>query len=327
MQSRSLSFFSKTWRLAALSKTDVTKCALASVLIGFLYVLFHLQGNTTDIELYGRSTLLWMVARWQGSGIAFGATDYSHGWLIPLVSVALVWHNRRRLFGCPKKVSVLGLGVVLLGLFFHWVGVKAQQPRLSLLSLIMLLWGVPFYFYGWELAKLLMFPCAYLVFCIPFNFLDSLTFPLRLYMTMLANVILNSLGFVYERFGTTLRSVYGGFGLEVADPCSGIRSLMAMTAIVAIYAYLTQRTLTKKWILFLLSVPFSMVGNMLRILTIAIASEFFGSEFGVGLYHDFSGYAIFMLLTIPLMVITGNLLDRDYTEVIKQWKRKLLDPT
>jgi exosortase len=256
-----------------------------------------------------------------------GATDTSHGWLIPVASAGVVWWKRRALWQAPKRVHYAGLAVVAAALFLHWLGAKAQQPRLSLFALILLVWGLPFFLCGWPVARELIFPCAYLIFCIPLNFLDSITVPLRLHMTAMTSFILNGLGFVYLRSGTALHSVHGGFGLEVADPCSGIRSLLAMTAITALYGYLTQRTLLKKWILFLSAIPLAVVGNMVRILTVAIVSEAFGEDVGAGLYHEFSGYLIFLAITIPLMIAFGNFLDTDFREAWNRWKSALLSPT
>jgi len=324
---RRATIWSETWRLTSLSKTDLARIAGVSAIIGLVFVLFHYLGNTTDARFFGRSTLLWMVHRWNNSGLALGAADYSHAWLIPVVSLAVIWWKRHELIAAPKSISYTGLAVVGLALFLHWMGARAQIPRFSLIGLCVLTWAIPFYLFGWATARLLLFPCSYLIFCVPLNFLDSLTVPLRIYMTGLTGFLLNGLGFHYLQSGTALYSVSGNFWLEIADPCSGIRSLIAMTAITAAYAYLTQRTLLRKWILFAAAVPLAVLGNMVRIVTIALVSEAFGSELGAGLYHEFSGYVIFMAITIPLMIGFGYILDIDYHEAWNRWKRAFLPPT
>lgn len=330
--------WNERWRLAALSRGDLVQVGLAAVVLGLLYVLFHFQGSTPEAMRYGRSTILWMVGRWNDSGIAFGAADYSHGWLIPIASLAIVWWKRHELLQAPKAVSWAGLGFVVLGLFLHWFGAKAQLTRVSLFGLIVLLWGIPYYLYGRAVARVLIFPCAFLIFCIPMSFLDSLTLPLRVYMTVVVQFILNGLGFHIAQSGTALHSVLNPsavpllhpdnvkFSLEIADPCSGIRSLMAMVAITAIYGYLTQRTLLKKWVLFLAAVPLALAGNTFRILTIAILCESFGGQFTT-VYDGFAGYLIFMLFTIPLMILLGRILDSDLKETWRRWKLALLSPS
>lgn len=321
MSTTSAGIWNERWHLAALTRDDLIRVGLFSIMIGLGYVLFHLQGNTTDITAFGRSALLWMVARWSDGG-----GDFSHGYLIPWVSLGIVWWRRHRLAEAPKQVSRLGLAVVVLALLAHWLGAKAQQTRLSLFGLILLVWGIPFYLYGKEVAKLLMFPCAYLVFCIPLNFLDSITFPLRILVTVAATAVLNGLGIAAERSGSAIYSLAaGGFSFDVADPCSGLRSLLAMTALTAVYACLTQKTLLKKWILFLSAIPLAIIGNMARITTVALVAEAFGQKMALGLYHDYSGYVVFSV-AIGLMVALGSLLNTDFAELRQRWKYALTSP-
>jgi len=197
----------------------------------------------------------------------------------------------------------------------------------SLMSLILLIWGVPFYLFGWQMAKKLIFPCSYLIFCVPLNFMDVLAFPLRIFSTVLATGMLNSIGIAAVRSGTAIYSaVAGGFEFDVADPCSGLRSLLAMTALTAVYAYFTQRTLVRQWILFMASIPLAVAGNISRIVTVAVVAEAFGGKIALGLYHDYSGYILFTA-SITLMVLIGGLLNLEFSEVIKKWKTATLHHT
>lgn len=318
----SMSIWSERWRLAALSRDELVRLALTAAMVGVAFILFHLQGNTTDVRAYGQSALLWMIQRWNDAG-----GDLSHGYLIPFVSLGILWFKRREFTSLPKRQSRAGLAVIVLALLLHWLGAKAQQTRLSLAGLLLLIWGVPFYFHGWPVARLLLFPCAYLAFCIPLNFLDSMTFPLRILVTVAATGLLNGLGIEAQRSGSAIYSTAaGGFNFDVADPCSGLRSLLAMTALTAVYAYLTQKTLVKQWILFLSSIPLAIIGNIARITTVALVAEAFGQKLASGLYHDYSGYVVFSV-AIGLMVGVGSLLNLDYRGAWHRWKQRLLSPT
>lgn len=313
------------FRLAALRRSDLIQCALGALIIALIFSLFHFQGNTTDVRAFGRSAILWMVERWSDD-ISYGG-DYSHGWLIPIGSLFIVYHRRRELAAASKSISKIGLMVVVLGLLMHWMGAKAQQTRFSLFGLIVLLWGIPFYFYGWQVAKILMFPCAFLIFCVPFNFLDTITFPLRIFATIVSGGLLNGIGIPVERVGSGLHFLTeGAMSLDVADPCSGIRSLMALTSITAIYAYFTQPTLAKKWILFFSAVPLAVVANIARVTTIAIVAEAFGMELALGLYHDWSGFILFAV-AISMMMALSTLINIDYREFKNRWKYALLSPS
>lgn len=317
-------FLSERWQLMRLSREDLARIGFFSIIIGLLFAMFHLLGNTVA-AVPSRSAFVWMTNRWNDP-ISFGA-DYSHGWLIPLVSLGVIWYKRRDLLNAPKAMSQVGLAVVILALILHWIGAKIQQPRLSLAALILLLWGVPYYFFGWQVAKILIFPCSYLIFCIPLNFLDALAFPLRMVSTVMSTSLLNGLGIAAERSSTAIKSAAaGGFEFDVADPCSGLRSLLAMTALTAVYAYFTQKTLLKKWLLFAASIPLAVIGNIARVTTVALVAEAFGQPMALGLYHDYSGYVIFGV-AIALMIGIGSLLDLNYREVWKRWKVALLSPT
>lgn len=308
--------WSERWRLGALERPELIQIGLVSVMIGLLFMLFHMLGNTVE-NVSSRSAFTWMVARW-GDTISFGA-DYSHGYFIPFVSIAVLWFRRKEIFSVDTKVDWRGLVVVVGALCLHWLGAKMQQTRLSLMSLVLLIWGIPFYLFGWRLAKNLIFPCAYLAFCIPLNFLDVIAFPLRIFSTKISVGMLNTFGIEATRSGTAILIPSMPTGMDVADPCSGLRSLLAMTALTAVYAYFTQKTFIKKWILFLSSIPLAVIGNISRIVTIAFVAEALGPKPALGLYHDYSGYILFAA-AITAMVILGGLLNMGLKEIVQKWK-------
>ncbi len=313
--------WSDRWRLGALSKDELMNIGFVSIIIGLLFMMFHLLGNTVE-NVGSGSAFRWMIARW-GDKESFGA-DYSHGYLIPFVSLGVVWYKREDFFAAPKQVCQIGLFVIVAALAMHWLGAKMQQTRISLMSLILLIWGVPFYFYGWKVAKLLIFPCAYLIFCVPLNFLDALSGPLQRVAVARAFSDIQALGIECERVGNMLRSPY--FDLNVAAACSGLRSLLAMTALTAVYAYFTQPTLIKKWALFLTSIPIAVIGNVGRIDSIALVSVTSGQKYATGLHHDWAGY-VFFAVAISLMVAFGKLLNINYRELFGSWKKAYLNPS
>lgn len=315
----SIKVWSERWRLGALTQSELVQIGLFSAIIGMMFMMFHLLGNTVE-NVNSRSAFQWMFARWRDT-VSFGA-DYSHGYFIPFVSLGVIWYKRKEIFSVETGIDWRGLVVVVFALLMHWLGAKMQQTRLSLTSLVLLTWGVPFYLFGWPIAKRLIFPCAYLAFCIPLNFLDVIAFPLRIFSTKLSVGLLNGFGIEAIRSGTAIIIPSMPTGMDVADPCSGLRSLLAMTALTAVYAYFTQRTFIKKWILFLASIPLAVVGNIARIGTIAVVSEALGPKPALGLYHDYSGYILFTA-AITMMVVIGGLLNLEFKEVVAKWKSAL----
>lgn len=106
-----------------------------------------------------------------------------------------------------------------------------------------------------------------------------------------------------------LASPTGAFSIDVAEPCSGMRSLFAMMALTAGYAYFTQPTWFRRGLLFVLSIPIAIFGNVMRILTIAAVASACSADFAMGFYHDYSGYVVF-LTAVLLMVAAGGLITK-----------------
>jgi exosortase len=127
--------------------------------------------------------------------------------------------------------------------------------------------------------------------------------------SIVSTLLLNGIGIESVRRGTAVLSrAGGGFQFDVADPCSGLRSVFVMTALAAPYAYLTLKSTARKWILFALSVPVAVVSNVIRIVTVAVIAELFGKETAIKLYHDYSGYLVFSV-GIILLTSIGFLLE------------------
>jgi len=278
-------------------------------IVGLLVVMFHLLGNTLP-GVNTRSVFTWMTIRWTDR-LGYG-TDYSIGWLIPLVTLWLLWERRTQLLTAPRRVTWWALALILLACALHWAAARAQQPRLSLVAFILLLWSVPVLAWGRAVGRLLTFPLAYLVFCIPWNFLDGLTFPLRHLSSVLSAILLNGLGLPVTRVGTIIRSAYdGGMDFNVADPCSGLSSMLAMAALTVLYGYLTQKTNIRRLILFAMAIPLAIIGNVVRIVTIAVVARLFSKDLAMTVYHDYSAFLIFPV-AILLMVAAGKAV-RDFS--------------
>jgi exosortase len=153
-----------------------------------------------------------------------------------------------------------------------------------------------------------------------------MTNPLRIVASLCSSTLLNGLGCHVECIGTRIQSVGSdAIALEVADPCSGIRSLLALAALTSFYGSLTQRTLLKKWLLFLSALPLAVIGNIVRITSVGLISQAFGrrlAEFA----HDYNGYIVFAV-ALSLMLVIGNFLNSDFHEVRERWRHALLNPT
>jgi len=227
----------------------------------------------------------------------------------------------------PKSPSWIGLGVVAASLALHILGYHSQLPRMSLMTVVGVGWGACYAIWGWKVARLLLFPAGYVLLCFTSYHLTHMTMRLRLLASLLAEVLLHGLGIETIRRGTVIVSGSGtGFQLDVADACSGLRSLVVMTALAAPYAYFTLKGFWRPWLLFVASVPLAMLANTLRIVTLAIVAEWIGMRLAMALYHDFSGYLVF-IIAVALLMSTASLLEKDWRASWLALKRRVISRT
>ena len=236
--------------------------------------------------------------------------DMSYGWYIPLFSLYVLWQERRKIVESLGKPSVIGLLFVLPSLFVGFLGIRGVQVRFEILGFIGLLFGLTWTFFGRRTVGSAIFPIGFLLFCMPLHsYLDLVTIHLRLLAVSIAAGTLQGCGVEIVRQGTMLASPTGAFAIDIAEPCSGLRSLFAMMALTAGYAYFTQPTWFRRGLLFALSIPIAILGNVSRIFSIVIVAATCSADFATGFYHDYSGYIVF-LVAILLMVATGGLITK-----------------
>lgn len=236
--------------------------------------------------------------------------DMSYGWYIPLFSLYVLWQERRKIVESLGKPSVVGLLFVLPSLFVGFLGIRGLQVRFEILGFIGLLFGLTWTFFGRRTVGSAIFPIGFLLFCMPLHsYLDLVTIHLRLLAVSIAAGTLQGCGVEIVRQGTMLASPTGAFAIDIAEPCSGLRSLFAMMALTAGYAYFTQPTWFRRGLLFALSIPIAILGNVSRIFSIVIVAATCSADFATGFYHDYSGYIVF-LVAILLMVATGGLITK-----------------
>ena len=232
--------------------------------------------------------------------------DMSFGWYVPLFSLYVVWTERKKILGSLGAPSWAGLLAALPFLALGFLGVRGVQLRFEIVAFVGLLITVPWAIFGKETAKAVLFPALFLLFCIPLaTFLDVVTVHLRLLASSTAFAVARGVGADIVQQGTMVGAADGSFSIDVADPCSGLRSLFALMALTAGYAYFTQPTWLRRGILFAASVPIAILGNVMRILTIVLVANFASSDFATGFYHDYSGFVVFAV-AILLMVATGE---------------------
>jgi exosortase len=269
--------------------------ALVATLVYFFgFVRFFATGTL--------STFVWAWQAWNPE------INYEHARLIPLIFVFLVWTSRNKLKNAPLGSSRWGWLFIGIGLFLFFAGARTVQARFALTALPFLLFGGVLYVCGKAVARVLLFPIAFLFFMVPLNFLTQSTVKLQLLETGVATAVCRLFGLGVYRLGTVISAANDAFRFQVDEGCSGIRSLMAITMLSAIFAHFTQDRLWKKLTIFAAAIVFAIIGNAGRLVSIIVIARLFGQDLAGGPYHIISGYLSFPF-AIAAMYLLGRLLN------------------
>ncbi len=236
--------------------------------------------------------------------------NYSHGPLVPLVSLALIVSRRERLRALPRTGDWLGFGLVALACALQVLGVRADVLTLQGWSLVLVLYGLALALLGGPLTRSLAFPIGYLVFMLTFPpfVMNRLSFALKEVAVQAAAHASEMLGVTLQRSGMTLWLASGA--LEIENPCSGLRSLLAMLATGVLFASLLPAGWWRRALLVLLAVPMAIAGNALRITLLVVMAHYVGIKQALGVFHDVSGYLTYGLSLAGLLAAWALLQSR-----------------
>ena len=236
--------------------------------------------------------------------------NMSHGWLIPVLSLHALWRQRSLIRTAKKRFAPIGILGVLAALSLLWLGKTYSLLCVQQFSFIGMLWSLIYTLNGRETALLSMFPVWYLAFVISIpSVLEKLAEHLQTFSAIVSCALMRGFNLEMLQHGNRLLSyAHGsGFQFEIAQPCSGIRSLLALTAFTALYAWHSQQTTLNKWLLFFCSMPIAILSNIIRVFSICLVATLFGEDAAIGYYHDYSGYLV-VLVALLLIFKTGDLL-------------------
>ncbi len=236
--------------------------------------------------------------------------DYAHGFLIVPLALYFVWDRRERLRALPIEPSLLGGGLLAAGLGMLLVGSIGAELFVQRVSLIVVLAGLVWLVLGTAFLRELAFPLAFLVFMVPLPaiVMNAVAFPLQGFAARTATFCMQAAGVPVLREGNVI--ILADTTLEVAEACSGIRSLQALLALGAVYGYLTApKSIWKRWALVLLSIPIAIAANAFRVSGTGLLAHFWDPEAAQGFYHTFAGWLVFVVAFV-LLLATGSLLER-----------------
>ena len=259
------------------------------------------------------SAASWIAGGWNAEN------DQQHCWGIIPAAVVLVLFRWREIAELPKRGANSGLWFVGAGMLLFIAGVRCTEARYTIFALPLIGYGAVRFLFGVPLSRVVLFPCVFLLFMTPLGGIVQGTVPLQV-LTAKAIRFLSSLcGIPILVDGSNISSPDGRFPpMEIAGGCSGIRSLMAMSTLAALYAYFTMRGPVRGLLLFGSSLLFAVLGNFARVFSVVLFARFLDAKTATGLYHDYSGL-VFFPVAVAAMVGFGSVLNRDWEETFARW--------
>lgn len=220
--------------------------------------------------------------------------NFSHGIFVPLFALFVLWQDRKKLKAIASTPSWAGLPLIVLSLLVLVLGVFGAELFLSRVSLLILLAGLIILFQGWTFFRAVLFPWAFLFLMIPIPAIafNQITFPLQVLASKIASATLAWMGVPVLREGNVI--ILPAMPLQVAEACSGIRSLMSLATLAVIYGYLTERKIVVRIVLALASIPIAVAANSLRVVGTGLLVQYWDPDKALGFFHEFQGWLMFV---------------------------------
>jgi exosortase len=269
-------------------------------------VMFQFFGTATFNYSTTPSLFQWLYTAWDTPML-----DSSHGKLIPIAVVVLLWVRRRELAETITGWWWPGIILVAGALALHIFGFLGQQPRVSVVALFFGIYSLVGLVWGWKTMKASFFPFVLFAFCMPFGtFIENITLPLRLFATSMTYTICHTgLDVPLYRNGTRLFDPTMTIDYDVAPACSGIRSFVALLAVTTIFSVLSFKPFWKRAAMFAMAIPLVVIFNILRLVTIVLATQSINKEAGL-FVHEWFGFCTYMMAVLCMMATAHFLKDK-----------------
>jgi exosortase len=233
--------------------------------------------------------------------------NYSHGFLIVPLALYFVWERRARLAAASYRPNWFGLVVVVASLGMLIAGTLGAELFVSRVSIVFLVAGTVLFAAGFDALRVVAFPIAFLFLMVPppaiiFN---QIAFPLQLLASRFGEATLQALSIPVLREGNLI--TLANTTLEVAEACSGIRSLISLLTLGIVYGYFVDPRISIRTIIALSAVPIAIVANGLRVAGTGVAAHYYGVEAAEGFFHTFSGWIVFVV-AFALMYLAATMI-------------------
>ncbi len=263
------------------------------------------NSRTAGVVVALAAGLVWMY--W-GILLSLGrqwSTDdnYSHGFFVMPLAAFFLWERREALRAAKNLPSVVGLIVIAVSLLLLVAGRLGAELFLTRISLIGVLAGITLFVWGWEHLRIVAFPIAFLLLMVPLPAIifNKIAFPLQLVASQVGETVIAAAGIPVVREGNVLQLPTRD--LEVAEACSGIRSLVSLLMLAIVLGYFTERRTGARVVVALAAVPIAIAANAARVAGTGLASELISPAAAEGFFHSFSGWLMFIVAFAALLLV------------------------
>ena len=229
--------------------------------------------------------------------------NYSHGFLIVPIALYFVWERRTKLRDADRKPSNWGMLVILGSVAVLLAGILGSELFMMRISLLGTIAGAILFLYGWQHFKILLPSIAFLLLMIPIPAIifNRIAFPLQLLASRFGEMALIAFQIPVLREGNVIH--LSNASLEVAEACSGIRSLISLLTLGIVYGYFADSRIWVRLLLIIGTIPIAIAANGIRVAGTGIAAHYYGSQAAQGFFHSFSGWIIFIAAFIMMFVL------------------------
>jgi exosortase A len=229
--------------------------------------------------------------------------NYSHGFLIVPLAAYLAWERRDRLRALPARPNTFGLLIVAGSLVMLVAGLLGAELFLTRISMLGMLVGGILFVLGWKHLKALLFPVGVLLLMIPIPAIifNQILFPLQLLASRVGEASLSAAGIPVLREGNVI--ILANTTLEVAEACSGIRSLVSLLTLAIVYGYFSDHRPGIRLAIAFAAIPVAIIANGVRVAGTGFAAHYFGPAAAQGFFHTFSGWLVFVVAFLLLFAV------------------------
>jgi exosortase len=229
--------------------------------------------------------------------------NYSHGILIFPIACYFAWERRKRFLAEVINPAKTGIWVVLGSIALLVAGILGSELFLTRISILGVISGSIIFLFSWKHFKIMFFPIAFLILMIPIPAIifNQIAFPLQLLASKFGENALIACRIPVLREGNLI--VLANTSLEVADACSGIRSLISLLTLGIVYGYFSDSRIWVRVLISLTTIPIAIIANGIRVAGTGIAAHFYGLEAAEGFLHSFSGWLVFIVAFIFIFLL------------------------